>query len=424
MSSKALTALAVSKIKPPKSGRLERYDGMVPGFGVRVTDAGHKSWVYLYVSPVTRKRRRYTIAPVLATPGDLEAARSKALELRTMVRAGRDPMEEEGAARGQRIAELAGAASNAFRTVVELYDKRDLKGKRRGWEVKRIIDRELMPNWGDRPLASITRADVLERVEALVDAGKKAAANRLFEIIRRIFNWAYDRGTFGVDRSPCDRMKPPASKVIRQRILTEDEIRSLWGAFEKMGYPFGRLLAFALLTGQRRDEVAGISWAEVDLKAKLWIIPPERCKSDRPHAVPLSPAAVELLDALPRFNKGDYAFTTTDGERAVSGYSKAKARADELSGISDWRIHDLRRTVRTELSRLRTPEIVAERVINHAPRGPSKVYDQFTYLDEKREALEAWGARLRAIIEPPPENVVALPRAGQQGGRAGRAPAI
>jgi len=404
----ALTALMVERFKPPKTGRLEKYDGLVPGFGVRVTDKGAKSWVFKYISPTKKTRRRYTIGPVLGTSGELDRTRKRAIELRDMVRAGLDPAEAEKAAEAALVSEATVAAANAFRAIVELYDKRDLQANRRGWEVKRIIDRELIPYWGEKPIATITRADVLERLEVLVDASKPQAANRLFEVIRRLFNWAYDRGTFGLDHSPCDRMKMPADKVIRQRVLNEEEIEAVWGAFDQMEYPFGSMLKLLLITGQRREEVAGMHWSEIDLKTKLWSIPPERCKSDRPHVVPLSNQAIEVLTSLPRFEDGHFVFTTTDGERPVSAFSQCKSEADALSGVRDWRIHDLRRTVRTELARLRVPEIVAERIINHAPRGLARVYNQYGYLDEKREGLEKWDDRLRSILEPRPENVVAL----------------
>jgi integrase len=404
----ALTALMVQKFKPPKFGRLEKYDGLVPGFGVRITDKGAKSWIFLYLSPAKNRRRRFTLGPVLSTSGELERARKRAIELRQMVRTGLDPAEAEKATETMQERNEKLAAANRFRSVVELYDKRDLQANRRGWEVKRIIERELLPHWGDKPIATITRAEVLERLEALIDAGKPQAANRLFEVIRRLFNWAYDRGTLGLDRSPCDRMKLPADKVIRQRILNEDEIEAVWGAFEHMEYPSGSMLKLLLITGQRREEVAGMRWAEINMKSKLWTIPPERCKSARPHVVPLSSLAIETLDPLPRFEAGDFVFSTTDGERPVSAFSQCKSDADSLSGVADWRIHDLRRTVRTELARLRVPEIAAERIINHAPRGLARVYDQYDYLDEKREGLEKWAVRLRNIIEPMPENVVAL----------------
>jgi integrase len=380
----------------------------VPGFGVRVTNKGAKSWIFLYVSPAKNHRRRFTLGPVLGTSGELERARKRAIELREMVRNGLDPAEAEKTAEAALASEASLAAANAFRTVVELYDKRDLQANRRGWEVKRIIDRELIPHWGEKPIATITRANVLDRLEALIDASKPQAANRLFEVIRRLFNWAYDRGTFGLDRSPCDRMKMPADKVIRQRVLNEEEIEAVWGAFDQMEYPFGSMLKLLLITGQRREEVAGMRWSEINLKTKLWTIPPERCKSDRPHVVPLSDLAIEILTSLPRFEEGDFVFTTTNGERPVSAFSQCKSEADALSGVAGWRIHDLRRTVRTELARLRVPEIVAERIINHAPRGLSRVYDQYGYLDEKREGLKNWADRLRGIIEPKPKNVVAL----------------
>ena len=179
-----------------------------------------------------------------------------------------------------------------------------------------------------------------------------------------------------------------------------------------------------LLTGARKSEVSDAHWPEFDAEAQIWTVPPERFKSNTNHAVPLTPAMLALLNALPRFRRGDFVFSTTFGEKPVDGFSKAKARLDRLMleelravrgddvVLEPWTIHDIRRTVRTRLSAL-CPERVAELVIGHTRPGLLRIYDKHTYLDEIRSALEAWGRALSAIVEPPPtDNVVKLERAG------------
>jgi integrase len=171
-----------------------------------------------------------------------------------------------------------------------------------------------------------------------------------------------------------------------------------------------------LLTGQRRAEVARASWSEFNFDAELWTVPPERFKSDSTHLVPLTADVLGLLCALPRFKSGDYLFTVGRGTPA-NNFSKIKHALDRLmieelrktdpnAKLPPFVLHDLRRTMRTRLSSLRVPDTVAEMVIGHGRKGLQRVYDQHKFIDEMREALEAWNARVRAIVNPAPANVV------------------
>ncbi len=175
-----------------------------------------------------------------------------------------------------------------------------------------------------------------------------------------------------------------------------------------------------------------MQWPEIDHDNALWVIPADRTKSGRETEVPLSTLALEILDTLPRFAGGDFVFTTTSGENPVSGFSKSKSRTDALileaareqaeengqdpelvKPMPPWRTHDLRRTARTGLAELGVPQIVAEKVLNHAERNVLvKTYDRHEYAPEKRDALERWANRLREITEPPPENVVKFKAGG------------
>jgi integrase len=441
MARTALTALTVQKIKRPasKTARVERYDAVVPGFGVRVTAEGSRSWIFVYTSPTQKKRRRYTIGVVdFNEPDgeitlDLEQARSKANDLRRIVRDGRDPAEARETTRVAAITEAREAEEHTFSAVVDLYVKRDLATKRRGWEVKQIIERELIPHWGDKPISTISAIDVQRRVEMLVDAGKPEAARRLFEIVRRIFNWSLGRPSYKLDRSPADRMKPGeliGKKTIRRRVLSNDELRALWHASDRTGSPFGPMIRMLMLTALRRGEVADAGRSEFDFERKLWTIPAERMKGEDgdsgPHVVPLNAEMLEIIEALPRFAGGDFLFTTGNGQRPVSGFSKMKSRLDklmleELQKIAKQRgedpakvklephtIHDIRRSVRTHLSALPVPELVRELILAHAKPGLHKTYDQYAYVEEKRQALELWAGRLKLIVDPPSSNVVAL----------------
>jgi integrase len=248
----------------------------------------------------------------------------------------------------------------------------------------------------------------------------------LLGYIRRLFNWAIDQQVYaGLETSPCDRLKPKAingEKKLRHRVLGDVELRALWIAADRLGYPYGPLFKLAMLTGQRKSEVAEVRWSEFDLAKKLWTIPAERMKADAAHIVPLPDDAVALLRSLPRFD-GDYVFSINGGRRPVAAFSAAKHRfdaeilkvlreSDPKAKLQHFVIHDIRRTVRTGLSAIpNISDLVRELVIGHTKPGLHKVYDQYAYLEEKRFALDAWAARLRSIVEPPPPNVVALDKA-------------
>jgi integrase len=181
-------------------------------------------------------------------------------------------------------------------------------------------------------------------------------------------------------------------------VLTDDELRKLWPAFEAMGYPFGHLFQMLLITGQRVSEVAGMRRDELALDpVPLWTLSSERTKAARQQVVPLPSLAVDLLRGLPEL--GTHVFTT-HGNKPVSGLSKAKARADTLSGVTGWRLHDLRRTMATGLARLGTAPHVVSEILNHAPAGITRqVYDRYSYEREVGEALERWAAYLQGIID-------------------------
>ena len=233
-----------------------------------------------------------------------------------------------------------------------------------------------------------------------------------------MFNWAVERGR--LPASPMAGMKPPTRERPRDRTLTDDELRWLWQACDACEWPFGPLVKLLLLTAQRRDEVANLEWAELDLGGRVWTMPRHKAKNDRAHEIQLSDAAIEVLNSIPQVGTG-IIFTTT-GETSVSGFSRAKRRLDaamlaakreELGAkcepIPNWVLHDLRRTAATGMARLNFPPHVVDKVLNHVSgtiRGVAAVYNRFEYLDERRAALEAWGRYVSNLVAPAPANVV------------------
>jgi hypothetical protein len=189
-----------------------------------------------------------------------------------------------------------------------------------------------------------------------VDRGAPIRANRVFAQFRKMCRWAVSRGI--IERSPCEGMTAPSQETRRDRVLSDDEVGRAWRAFDKIGWPFGPIGKLLLLTGARRDEVASMCWGELDLARRTWTLPKERTKNKREHVVPLSVAALEVIESLPRIEgEARFVFTTT-GRSAVSGFSRTKRSIDAAmrdpanGGPVHWTIHDLRRTVATNLQRL------------------------------------------------------------------------
>jgi integrase len=349
----------------------------------------------------------------------LEEAREKANQWHKLIKKGINPSDEE---ERQRAAQLR-KQTNTFAAVAEDFISEKLPGERKGREVEREIRRVFIPEWGGRPITDITAIEVRNLVKRFKDEGKPYQAHNLLGYARRLFNWAIGQHVYGIETSPCDRLKPKdiiGERRARTRILSDAELQAAWQAAESLGYPYGPLFRLLMVTGQRKSEVAEAQWSEFDLAKKIWTIPAERMKADAAHVVPLSDDAIKILESLPRFNSGDFLFSTTFGKSPVNGFSKGKARfdtailaklreQDRRAKLPDFVIHDLRRTVRTGLSAIpNISDLVRELVIGHTRPGLHKVYDQHAYLDEKRFALDAWAARLRSIIEPQPVNVVEL----------------
>jgi integrase len=407
-----LTDRKLQSLKPAKVGqRYEVMDADVSGLGVRVTDKGKRTFILLsrYPGSGNPTRRALGEYPTYS----LAEAREKAREWRKWIAKGKDPKHEE---ERERLAELRKQA-DTFDSVVEKYAKRVLAKQRRGEVVQREIKTYFVERWKGRPIAAIDRQDVLEIINEAIDRGAPYQAHNLLGHVRSFFNWAIATGDYGLEHSPCDRIRPKVAigeRKPRQRVLDDAELRAFWKATDRMGYPFGPLFQLLLLTGCRKSEIGEAQATEIDTEKRLLAIPPERFKSDAQHLVPLSNAAWAVVQALPTFNKNKYVFSSTFGEKPVSGFTGAKERLDEFmteelgSKLKPFRTHDLRRTVRTRLAGLRIADAVAELVIGHGKKGLQRVYDQHQYIEEMREALELWAARLRDIVTPPPANVVRI----------------
>jgi len=385
------------------------WDTALAGFGLMVTASGHRSFVYQYRVGDGRRgsSKRMTMKGTL----DLDAARREAKAAIGAVAKGGDPLAERR--------QTEALAENTFRAVAEEYMKREGKRLRTVAFRRDVLDRLVYPTLGKRQIGEIKRTEIvrlLDKVDAgeLTHEGEKikggpVMADRTLAVVRKIMNWHASRSDDF--RSPIvrgmARTKPNERK--RQRSLSDDELRAVWNTAaawpaDTAGATFAALVQFLLLTVTRRNEAARMTCDEIS--GIDWVIPGERYKIKAGHLVPLSYAAVAVLEKLPVLGKAGYVFTT-DGKTPISGFSKAKRAFDKACGVTGWTLHDLRRTGRSLMTRGGVPTDHAERALGHVLSGIRGVYDVYEYRDEKKRALATLAAQLELVLNPM-ANVVEL----------------
>lgn len=413
-----LTDRFIKSIEPPATGKRIVWDDhrdSPKGFGLRVLASGTKAFVLRYRAK-TGNERIQTIGEY-PNPWSLTAARIEAGRIRALVDAGADPLQQ----RREDRAELTVAE------LVERFSKARLADLASGDEIRRYLERDLLPVMGRRKVKSIKRKDIIAVVEAKMGEAPRAAA-LLLNYSKMLFGYAEDRELIEV--SPVAGIKPgriskTLKTVDRGRVLDNDEIRALWLNADTCG--IHRLTAIALklilVTGQRPGEVAGMRWDEIDQGAAVWNIPASRRKTQTAHSIHLTQTALDLLEQARAevarladrrgWEPSPYVFEQRPGKPATTaGLSKALYRYAEALQIKDhpdwghWHPHDLRRTCRTRLSEIGISQEIAEKVIGHKQEGVIAVYNQHRYALEIRAALESWERRLLAIIDPPQDNVL------------------
>jgi integrase len=427
MAKRNLTDRTLKALKPADAGKLyDVMDSVVPGFGVRVSDSGRRTFMLVARYPGSSNPARRSIGAYGAVT--LADARQKAQDWLKLIEGGKDPARE-----------IARQRENSFAAVAEKFIAYIHRQKlRTAATMERNLRQTFVEEWGARPITTIGSDDVKRVIRKAVEREATYQAFHDFALIRRLFNWAIGTDDYGLELNPCRRLNSAdliGERHARDRTLSDDELRALWRATDRLGYPYGPLYRLLALTGLRLGEACGARWSEFDLGRREWTIPAERMKKvkggAKPFMVPLTDAVLGVLSALPRFDSGDFLFSHTFGKTALRPnlFSDPKERLDkimleELRAIAlergkdpervtlpDFVNHDIRRTVRTHLSALRIGEEVREAVLAHVRPGIKGVYDKHQYLDEKREALTLWNARLRSIVEPPPANVVELAKA-------------
>jgi integrase len=283
---------------------------------------------------------------------------------------------------------------NTVAIVADEFIDRYAKLKLRSWqEYQRILDRNIKPRLGRRPVHEVTRREITSLLDDVADTSGAPMADHVLAILRKLLNWHTTRDDGFQSPIVIGMARTSPRELARDRVLNDEEIRRIWAVLERHPYPFGALVKLLFLTAQRRQEVAEMRWDEI--QDDTWTIPAKRYKTKIAMAVPLVPQAMQIVRTLP--NCGQFLFTTT-GTTPFSGFSKAKAHLDGASGVSDWVLHDIRRTCRTLMVRADIRPDIAERVLGHAIPGVAGTYDRHDYLNEKRDALEALAGRLRSIV--------------------------
>ena len=388
MSKKALTDAAIKSLQP-RDHQYEVFDSKIPGFGVRVSPGGTKSFFDLF--RIGGRPRRLVLGryPTLS----LADARRMAQEALGKVAKGIDPQAEKLQAR-------ASDRTNLFSSVADEFIENHAKRNTRSWkETERILRNEFVRAWGKLPVSQITKPMVHSRLDEVVKNNGPSAANHAHAVIRCCLNWCEQRGY--IEKSPCLKMKKPAKTVERKRVLSDQELSAVLRAADATPYPFGPFTKLLIATGQRRGEVSGMRWRDLDLGNRVWTQPRESNKTWREHVVPLNHLALDTLSSLPRIHDV-FVFPARGKDRPMSGYSKSKRKLDQLSGVKDWTLHDLRRTAATGLARLKVPLHITELILNHRSTelsGIAGVYNQHPYLDDRHKALELWGQYVEQLVQ-------------------------
>jgi integrase len=400
MPTRSLTVAGVTRIKPPKAGQADYFDNGYPGLALRVSYGGAKAWVFFY-----RLHGKLSRLSLGRFPGmSLTEARDAWRAARLAVSKGESP------------AHLRPTTADSFAAVADEWLRRDQGQNRSAAEVRRVIERDVLPVWGERLIAAITRRDVIELIDGVVDRGAVTMARRLHSHLHRLFRWSVGRGIIAAN--PMADLPKPGAAVKRDRVLADSELAPVWKAAEKTRWPFGPAVQLLILTACRRDEIGSLRWQEVH--GDEIRIPAERSKSGEPRIIPLSSAAAKLIAALPRV--GDHVFSANG--RGISGWSKAKRALDaavaDLNGwpLTRWRLHDLRRTAATGLQRIGIGLQVIESILGHvggSRAGIVAVYQRHQFDVEKRSALGQWAREIDRIAGGKKATVVPIARRRRKG---------
>ena len=373
----------LDKLKAPAQ-REDYRDRSTKGLQLRVGTTGVRSFSYVY--RIGRKMGRVSLGKY--PDFSLKAARDKTNEYRRLVALGVDPRSEKN--------EKIKKEQMTVGLMVEEFIEKYAKPKNSSWkQAESNLRLYLISALGKKPIHEVTRPDIHQILDDLVGRGKHTAANRALAHTRKFFGWLVERGY--LDYSPAAYIKPRHQEQEREKVLTNDELRAIWIASEAMSGPYSAWIKLLLLCGQRRLETASLRRSQII--DNCWHLSGEDTKNKQLHIVPLSQQAMAIIDQLLE-QDGEFLIKTgRTGDKPVNGFSKAKVQLDRLSGITDWKFHDIRRTVATNLSKLGVDRSLLQRIVNHTDSGVTAIYDRYSYLEEKRDALQKWADKLDDIVQ-------------------------
>ena len=370
-----LTDISVRALSPPERGQITYWDEMVSGFGIRISQGGAKSFI-LVEGP---NRQRHTIGryPTLA----LKTARNEAKRLKAELTLGLHKPSTISFAEAKELFLDACRQKNKPRTVADY---------------TRILNRHF--RFGKMRLGDISRADVQKRLAKL--RATPSEQNHAFVAVRIFFNWALREQL--IPANPIAGMSAPNRLVSRDRVLSDQELATIFRAARGHPYPFGSIITLLIVTGQRRGEIAALEWDWIDKQDRTIALPGSLTKNSHAHVFPIGELALAVLEAVPQM--GPYVFPSrVESGTIFKGWGKCKARFDaELESVESYTLHDLRRTFASTLAKLGTPIHVTEKLLNHISgtvSGVAAIYNRHSYMDEMREAIAAYEAHLANLTD-------------------------
>jgi integrase len=382
-----LTKNVIDSLPTPQSDTVY-WDAALPGFGVKVTPKGRKVFIVLYrTGGAGSKLRKYTIGPY--GRATLHQARVAAQKIFTAKLEGRDPAAEKRERKRRLVADRV-------EDLLETFVQQRLSQNRSGTEIARLLRREIGKAWAGRSIHEIAKRDVVEVVSAIERRGAPVAANKALKSIKMFLRWSVGRAI--LDQSPAEGVPTPNKEVARDRVLSDDELARVILAAREIDDRYGGIVELLALTGQRREEVAKLAWEELDFGRRIWTIPKERTKNAKLHVVHLSDEAIAVLER--RQKQGAHVFALREG-KPFQEFSFAKRKLDAVSGVTGWRLHDLRRTCVSGMARLGVAPHVADKILNHQSgtiSGVAAVYQRHDFLRERKDALERWGAHVNKTV--------------------------
>jgi integrase len=423
LTEKLLRSLSKQK-HPGEPSRIFYYDAVLPGLNVMWTSTGHLSFgmtrrwsdhgaptwrklgdVYLPAQDKETKDAERDEEERAEGALKLAEARSKGRRWLDMLARGIDPATEAKRQRQENVQRIT------FAALRDEHIKRHWRGKlRKADEAERLLKREFA-DWDERAAAEITDDDVDAVITAIVDRGTVGQARNVFAYLQGLYTWAKANRRYRIKTSPCDGFSPKkmfGEKPTRDRWLKDDELRAIWAAAPVLGLA-APVLELLLITACRLNEIAGLRREEIG--EDEIIIPAARMKNKLDFMIPITPRIREIIRNVPKYTGGPCVFSTTDGLKPMTVGSKLKNRLDEavregrhaawLPDLEPWTWHDLRRSARTNFSKLSITEDVREVLLAHVKKGLINTYDCHDFMPEKRAALTKWEAALARILAPP-----------------------